>query len=99
MYTSHTDIPPTGCKEGDIRLVTRFQEGVGFVQICFNNTWYMLCRDTFGSNEAEVVCNQLGYVTNGRGKYLHIIVLYHHYFDHSYTRWSIISTSFTKELT
>ena len=32
----------------------------------------MLCPDTFGSNEAEVVCNQLGYVNDGRGKLLFI---------------------------
>ena len=33
----------------------------------------MLCRDTFDSNEAKVVCNQLGYVTNARGKLLYIM--------------------------
>ena len=43
------------------------------MQICVNNTWYMLCRDTFSYNEAEVVCNQLGYVNNDRGKLLFII--------------------------
>ena len=32
----------------------------------------MLCENTFGSNEAEVVCNQLGYVNDGRGKLLFI---------------------------
>ena len=32
----------------------------------------MLCRDTFGSEEAEVVCNQLGYENDGRGKLLFI---------------------------
>ena len=33
----------------------------------------MLCRDTFDSNEAKVVCNQLGYVTNAMGKLLYIM--------------------------
>ena len=41
----------------------------------------MLCQDTFGSNESEVGCTQLGYVTNrGEGE----VILHHHYFDHSY---------------
>ena len=75
-------------------LVTRFQEGQGVVQICFNNNWYMLCQDRFGSNESEVGCTQLGYVTNG-GE----VNLDHHYFDHSYRSWNVISTSFTKGLT
>ena len=33
----------------------------------------MLCHNTFGSNEAKIVCNQLGYVNNGRSKLLFII--------------------------
>ena len=32
----------------------------------------MLCDNTFNFYDAEVVCNQLGYVTNGRSKLLFI---------------------------
>ena len=33
----------------------------------------MLCHNTFGSNEAKIVCNQLGYMNDGRSKLLFII--------------------------
>ena len=33
----------------------------------------MLCQNTFESNEAEVVCNQLGYMNDGIGKLLFIL--------------------------
>ena len=49
------------CEEGAIRLVGGVAENLGRVEICFGNLWGSVCDDGFDSNEAQVVCRQLGY--------------------------------------
>ena len=52
-----------GCaNNGDIRLVGNGSTtSQGRVEVCYNNTWGTVCNDSFGSNDASVVCKQLGY--------------------------------------
>ena len=33
----------------------------GRVEICFNETWGSICDNFWSSNDANVVCNQLGF--------------------------------------
>ena len=39
---------------------------LGLVEICINNGWGGVCIDRFGTNDAEVVCHQLGFSQDGR---------------------------------
>ena len=53
-----------GCTQGTIRL----QGGnatSGRVEICNNAVWGTVCDDLWGTQEAQVVCRQLGYQTTG----------------------------------
>ena len=35
------------------------------MEICFGNVWGTVCDDLWDSNDAKVVCRQLGLATNG----------------------------------
>ena len=53
-----------GCTQGTIRL----QGGnatSGCVEICNNGVWGTVCDDLWGTQEAQVVCRQLGYESTG----------------------------------
>ena len=38
---------------------------LGAVQACMNNAWGSVCNDRFGTNDATVVCRQLGFPVTG----------------------------------
>ena len=40
----------------------------GTVEICFDNLWGLIDESGWGSNDARVVCEQLGYGTAGTCK-------------------------------
>ena len=40
-------------------------DSLGLVEVCINNGWGGVCVDHFGTFDAEVVCNQLGFSHQG----------------------------------
>ena len=50
------------CNTGDVQLVASgFSASRGTVQLCYNHTWGSVCDNGWDTNEATVVCHQLGY--------------------------------------
>ena len=56
---------PDKCIHGDVRLVGGTNENEGTVQVCVNDIWGTICDDNWNSNDASVVCGQLGYIVSG----------------------------------
>ena len=55
------------CTNGDVRLVggTLANYVFGRVEYCDGYQWSTVCDDSWDSNDAEVVCRQLGFATIG----------------------------------
>ena len=53
------------CTDGDIRLMDGTNELNGRVEICINNVWGTVCDSGFDSREAQVICKQLNYSSEG----------------------------------
>ena len=49
------------CENGDVRLMGGGSDREGRVEICINSRWGTICDDQWDSNEASVVCQQLGF--------------------------------------
>ena len=52
---------PLGCTTGIVRLAGSSYTNQGRVEICLNNAWGTVCYHYFDSDDASVVCRQLGY--------------------------------------
>ena len=55
-----------GCTDGDVRLVNGSTAMEGRIEVCINNTYGTVCDDFFDSNEATIVCSQLGFTSGGK---------------------------------
>lgn len=61
------------CQTGDVRLASGQDEYEGRVEICINGEWGTVCDIGWGSQEAAVVCGQLGLNPTSRNYYNDVI--------------------------
>ena len=57
----------TQCSHGEVRLVNGSVPNEGRVEVCVNSNWGIICEDNrpWDTEEAMVVCRQLGYTPEG----------------------------------
>ena len=71
LADSASSFPPPAfgftCSDGDVRLIGGSSPYEGRVEVCINNNFGTVCDDgTWGTNEANVVCNQLQFGSTGK---------------------------------
>ena len=67
------------CNDGDVRLVGGISQYRGRVEVCLNKAWGTVCAySNWGSQEAKIVCRQIGALTIGIYK-VPFILLIHNY--------------------
>ena len=54
------------CGDGDVRLIGGATALEGRVEVCLSSVWGAVCHYRFSTQEARVVCNQLGFQRAGK---------------------------------
>lgn len=55
---------PGSCVNGTVRLRDGMNPLEGRLEICINNAWGTVCQDAFTSDEARIVCSNLGFTSS-----------------------------------
>ena len=66
------------CTTGDLRLVGGSHPLEGTVEICINNAWGTICDNEFSSQDAEVICRQIGELPDRKHRFFHDMYLTMH---------------------
>ncbi|KAK3087601.1 hypothetical protein FSP39_008130 [Pinctada imbricata] len=63
----HSEDAGVICQDINVQVPVRLSGGRGSfegrLEILYNNSWGTVCDDSFGPNEAKVICKQLGYAS------------------------------------
>ena len=59
------------CESGTVHLVGGDSISRGRVEYCYDGSWYSVCASDLDEEEAQVICNTLGYYTTNNGKVDH----------------------------
>ena len=65
MLSLSRTTPAGNCTDGALKLVGGNNPLEGRVEICINNALGTVCDNAFSSEDAQVVCTQLGETFNG----------------------------------
>ena len=73
-FSTDTSTQSSNCTTGAVRLANGPNKYEGRVEICINNAWGTVCHSEFSSEDAQVICKDVGMVVAEGEIYLFIAV-------------------------